>query len=175
MFQDAYGYGNYTKAYAPVTSVEPLNTGDTGIGQTFYKLSIDAGYNRDARVEGAIYGEFKTHSKTRVIGQVSAGTTYLDVDSTVGFPTSGELYVPYSDGTVGVVSYTSRSTTQFFDCSNITGTISDASNVGINTYVYGASSADSTKTIKVRIGAVLEQFEPPTDALDYEKNDTAKI
>ena len=26
------------------------------------------------------------------MGNVSAGTTYLDVDSTVGFPTSGELY-----------------------------------------------------------------------------------
>ena len=156
LFQDAYQYGNYTKAYAPITSVEPINTGDTGIGQTFYKLSIDAGYNRDSRVEGAIYGEFKTHSKTRVIGNVSAGTTYLDVDSTVGFPTSGELYVPYSDGTVGVVSYTSRNTTQFFNCSNINGTISDASNIGINTYVYGSSFVDSSKTVKVRIGAVLE-------------------
>ena len=37
LFQSAYTYGNYTKAYAPITSVEPLNTGDTGIGQTFYK------------------------------------------------------------------------------------------------------------------------------------------
>ena len=34
------------------------------------------------------------HSKTRVIGQVSAGTTYIDVDSTVGFPTSGEYMFP---------------------------------------------------------------------------------
>ena len=60
LFQDVYQYGNYTKAYAPITSVEPINTGDTGIGQTFYKLSIDAGYDRDARVDGSIYGEFKT-------------------------------------------------------------------------------------------------------------------
>ncbi len=175
LFQNEYEYGNYTKAYAPITSVEPIITGDTGIGQTFYKLSIDAGYNRDARVDGSIYGEFKTHSKTRVIGKVSAGTTYLDVDSTVGFPTSGELYVPYSDGTVGVVSYTDRNTTQFFDCSNITGTILDASNIGINTYVYGSSFVDSSKIIKVRIGAVLEQFEPPVDAVDYEKDDTAQL
>ena len=175
LYQDAYQYGDYTKAYAPITSVEPINTGDTGIGQTFYKLSIDAGYNRDSRVEGAIYGEFKTHSKTRVIGNVSAGTTYLDVDSTVGFPTSGELYVPYSDGTVGVVSYTSRNTTQFFDCSNINGTIEDKSNVGINTYVYGSSFVDSSKTIKVRIGAVLEKFEPPSNAVDYGKDDTARF
>ena len=175
LFQNAYKYGDYTKAYAPITSVEPINTGDTGIGQTFYKLSIDAGYNRDARVDGSIYGEFKTHSKTRVIGRVSAGTTYLDVDSTVGFPTSGELYVPYSDGSVGVVSYTSKNLTQFFDCSNISGIIENASNIGINTYVYGSSFVDSSKTIKVRIGAVLEKFDAPTDALNYGKGDTAKI
>ena len=175
LFQNAYQYGNYTKAYAPITSVEPLNTGNTGIGQTFYKLSIDAGYNRDSRVDGSIYGEFKTHSKTRVIGKVSAGTTYLDVDSTVGFPTSGELYVPYADGTVGVVSYTSKNTTQFFDCSNINGTINNASNVGINTYVYGSSFVDSTKTIKVRINSVLQSFEPPDDTLNYGKGDTANI
>ena len=175
LFQDAYQYGNYTKAYAPITSVEPLNTGDTGIGQTYYKLSIDAGYDRDSRVKGSIYGEFKTHSKTRVIGKVSTGTTYLDVDSTVGFPTSGELYVSYTDGTVGVVSYTSKNSTQFFDCSNINGTISNASNIGINTYVYGTSNLDVNKIIKVRLGAVLEEFEPPTNALGYAKNDTAQI
>ena len=175
LFQNEYEYGNYTKAYAPITSVEPIITGDTGIGQTFYKLSIDAGYNRDARVDGSIYGEFKTHSKTRVIGKVSTGTIYLDVDSTVGFPTMGELYVPYTDGNLGVVSYTSKNLTQFFDCSNINGTILSGSNIGINTYVYGISNLDVNKTIKVRLGAVLEKFEPPADALRYEKGDTGEI
>ena len=172
LYQDPYVYGNYTKAYAPITSVEPITT---GIGQTFYKLSIDAGYDRDARVDGSIYGEFKTHSKTRVIGQVSVGNTYIDVDSTVGFPTSGELYAPYKDGTVGVVSYTSKNLTQFFNCSNVNGIIEDASNIGINTYVYGSSFVDSTKTIKVRINSVLEDFDYPDDTLNYSKDDTAKI
>ena len=175
LFQNAYSYGNYTKAYAPITSVEPLNTGDTGIGQTFYKLSIDAGYNRDSRVDGSIYGEFKIHPKTRIIGKVSSGTTYFDVDSTVGFPTSGELYANYNDGTVGVVSYTSKNTTQFFGLTNVNGTIEDATNIGINTYVYGSSFVDSSKTIKVRINSVLEGFEAPENTLNYEVGDTAKI
>ena len=175
LFQDAYKYGNYTKAYAPITSVEPINTGDTGIGQTFYRLSIDAGYDRDSRVEGSIYGEFSIHPKTRVIGQVSSGTTYFDVDSTVGFPTSGELYANYTDGTTGIVSYTSKNLTQFFNCSNINGTIANASNIGINTYVYGSSFVDSTKTVKVRINSVLQSFNYPDNTVDYGINDTAKI
>jgi len=175
LFQTEYKFGNYGNAYAPVTSVEPLNTGDVGVGQTFYKLSIDAGYDRDARVDGSIYGEFKTHPKTRVIGQVSAGNTYLDVDSTVGFPTSGELYTTYTSGDIGIVSYTSKNLTQFFDCSNINGTIADAQNIGINTYVYGVSNVDSTKTIKVRIGSVLNNLEYPKNTVNFSPGDTAKI
>ena len=100
------------KAYAPITSVEPIHV---GYGRTYYKLSIDSGYNRDIRVDGAIYGNFKIQPTTRVIGAVSTGATVIDVDSTVGFAeTGGDLYVPYSDGTTGIVSYTSKSLNQFF-------------------------------------------------------------
>jgi len=169
--QDEYK-AEFSKAYAPISRVEPINT---GAGTTYYKLSIDAGYNRDARVDGSIYGEFNVHPKTRVIGQVSAGTTSLDVDSTVGFPTSGELYCTYSDGEAGIVSYTSRNLTQFFGCTNINGTISNATNVGVNTYVYGVSSEDATKNVKVRIGAVLDKFDYPDNTQGYGKDDIAKI
>ena len=43
------------------------------------------------------------------IGQFKSSPTIIDVDSTVGFPNSGELEVIYSDQTIGVVSYTSKS------------------------------------------------------------------
>ena len=85
LFQDAYG-DTIEKGYAPITSIEKINP---GYGKTYYKLSIDGGYNRDARVDGALYGSFTVHPKTKVIGEVSVGTTSLDVDSTVGFGTTG--------------------------------------------------------------------------------------
>ena len=96
-----------TKAYVPIYSVEKI---DTGIGKTYYKLSYDGGYNRDQRVKGSTYGAFNVSPKTKAIGNVSAGSTFIDVDSTVGFPTSGELFVRYPNGVtadVGIVSYTS--------------------------------------------------------------------
>ena len=106
LFQQPYGETT-NKAYAPITDVKPI---DVGYGQTYYKLSIDAGYNRDIRVDGSIYGDFNVQPTTRIIGAVSAGSTVLNVDSTVGFAeTGGDLYIPYSDGTTGVVSYTSKS------------------------------------------------------------------
>ena len=105
-----------------------------------------------------MYGSFSVHPKTQVIGQVASGSTVFDVDSTVGFPTGGELYVRYTDNTTGVVSFTSKSLNQFFGCSNITKTISDASSVGINTYAYGSSFSNPDETIQVRINSVLNNL-----------------
>ena len=41
------------------------------------------------------------------------GLTTLDVDSTIGFPLSGELFVTYNDESTGVIQYTSKSINQF--------------------------------------------------------------
>ena len=171
LFQDKYS-DITEKAYAPVTQVEPIKV---GAGKTFYKLSFDAGYNRDVRVDGSVYGTFVVHDKTRVIGGVSLGSTSFDVDSTVGFPESGELKVVYSDATSGIVSYTSKSINQFFGCSNIIADIPDASDVGINTYTYGYSNVDQTEVIKVNITSVLNSLDYPDDTFNFSINETAKI
>ena len=166
LFQDEYTE-TITKAYAPITSVEKIIS---GIGQTYYKLSIDSGYDRDIAVDGSIYGAFSTHPKTRLIGRVSAGSTVLDVDSTIGFPSSGELTFIYDDKSVGIVSYTSKSLTQFFGCSNIVNTILDKETVGINTY---ARNVDGK--IKVRIRSVINSLDYPQNTYYYSPNDTVRV
>ena len=171
LFQEPFE-DNIEKAYAPISSVEPI---EVGYAQTYYKLSIDAGYNRDIRVDGAIYGEFKVSPKTSVIGQVGAGATTLIVDSTVGFGATGDLYITYKDGETGVASYKSKSLNQFFGFDNIEGTIADGASIGINTFAYGASFSNQFDTIKVRINSVLSKFEQSDNTYYYSKNDTAKI
>ena len=109
LFQDAYG--DKDRAYAPISSVEEIIT---GTGQTFYRLSVDAGSNKDIRVDGSTYGAFTVQPKTRVIGNAGIGLTVLDVDSTVGFGTSGTLRVTFDDNTVGIVSYKSKSIDSIF-------------------------------------------------------------
>ena len=163
---------NNNKAYAPITSVEKISP---SIGGTYYKISIDAGYNRDVRVEGSIYGEFSVQPSTQVIGQVAAGSTVLDVDSTVGFGATGDLFVTYNDSTTGVVSYTSKSLTQFFGVEEITGTLPNASIVGINTFAFGSSFSDQDETILVRINSVLKDLEYENNTHYYAAGDTAKI
>jgi len=114
------------------------------------------------------------------------GTTVLSVDSTVGFPQSGELSVTYNDGSLGIVSYSSKSLTQFFDCSNLTATILDASNIGINTFAYGDFIREirdnhdqvigvTTERIKVKINSVLKNLDIVDDTYYYKKGDTAEI
>jgi len=171
LIQDTYD--NIFKAYAPITKVEKLVS---DLGKTYYKLSLDGGYNRDINVDGSVYGNFSVHSKTKLIDQVSTGTTVLSVDSTVGFPQSGELSVDYTDGTTGIISYYSKSLNQFFECQNLSGTISDGSNIGINTYAYGqVVVGTTTETIKVRINSVLDNLNVVDDTYYYTAGDTAVI
>jgi len=159
LYQDEYKFGSdINKAYAPITSIEKI---EVGYGKTFYKLSIDGGYDRDINVEGALYGKFVVEPSTRIIGKVSSGSTSLDVDSTVGFGSTGELYFRYSDDSIGVSSYSSKSLTQFYGVTEINSEIADATVVGINTFAYGRSKLDQDEFIQVRINSVLGEFNLP--------------
>ena len=160
-------YLNFTKAYAPITKVEKIRSKD---GKDYYKLSIDANYDRDIRVDGALYGDFKIHPQTKVIGEYTSNSTTLDVDSTVGFSSSGELFVTYNDGSTGVIEYTSRNINQFFGCTNITGIIEDSSVVSINTF-----ASDENENIKVRITSVLKDVDIVSDTFYLKKGYESKI
>jgi len=160
LYQNEYKFGGINKAYAPITSIEKI---EVGYGKTFYKLSIDGGYDRDIIVRGAEYGAFTVEPSTRVIGKVSSGSTVLDVDSTVGFGSTGELYFRYPDNSVGVSSYTSKSLTQFYGVTDIDAEIADATIVGVNTFAYGRSKLDQDEIIEVRVSSVLNSFNIPSN------------
>ena len=164
-------YIGFTAAYAPITKVEKIISKDA---KEYYKISFDSGYNRDITFEGALYGAFKVHPQTKVIGQYTADSVNelitIDVDSTVGFPNNGNLYVTYNDQSKGIITYTSKNINQFFECSNITGIIEDATNIGISTY-----ARDFNNTIKVRITSVIKDFNLIDDAYYLKEGYTSKI
>ena len=164
-------YIGFTAAYAPITKVEKIISKDA---KEYYKLSFDSGYNKDITFDGALYGAFKVHPQTKVIGQYNANSTdelqTLDVDSTVGFPSSGELHVTYNDQSKGIITYTSKNINQFFGCSNITGILEDSANIGINTY-----ARDFNNTLKVRITSVIKDFNLIDDTYYLKKGYTSQI
>jgi hypothetical protein len=163
---------NFTKAYAPITKVEKIQSKE---GKEYYKLSIDANYDRDIRVDGALYGEFKIHPQTKIIGEYNSNSTAIDVDSTVGFPESGELSVIYNDGSEGTISYGSKNITQFLECSNITGIIKDTSSIRFNVFAYGRSFLNQNEIIKVRITSVLKDINIVSDTFYLESGYESKI
>lgn len=142
------------KSYAPIVDVERIIVG--GASTDYYKLSFDANYNRDLTYEGAAYGNFVAYPKTKIIGDYTSTSETFDVDSTVGFPKSGELTVVYNDKSVGVVSYTSKSITQFYGISGITDDISDNTTVGVNTSA--TVTLNDGNIVQMRIVNVLSEF-----------------
>ena len=161
------------------TSIYDVKKVSAGAGKTYYSLSFDDGYNRDVRSLGSTVGSFKVAPKTHVIGNVSAGSTYIDVDSTVGFENSGEIYVKYPTGVsnqVGIVSYTSKTINQFLGCSNITEDILDGDTVTVDNFAtVKPDQTPSNNEISVRISPVLSGFSKQNGIFDYKPGDEFKI
>ena len=171
LFQDEYPDYNIQKAYASISDVEKLYYDD----KEYYKLSVDFDYSKDISFDGSIFGQFSIHPKTKVITEVSVGSSIIDVDSTVGFPNLGELVVNYSSGASGIVSYTSKSLNQFFGISSITSSINSAEDIRLNTYAYGYVGIGTTTRVDVRIGAVLSDLKVDEPTYYFSKDDTASI
>ena len=127
-------------------------------------------------LQGSTVGQFKVAPKTHIIGNVSAGSTFIDVDSTIGFPNSGEIYVDYPNAPVnkvGIVSYTSKTITQFLGCSNITDTLIDGDT--LSTEDFASVKPSEEPTIEVRITPVLSGFSKQDGIFDYKPEDKFDI
>ena len=170
VFQETSSGG--TVAYGSVVDVEELNRD----GTTFYRIGIDYERDKDINVHGSIYGEFKLDNQTKVIENVAVGQTFFNVESTIGFPDNGEIFVTYSSGDVGVVTYKSRNVTQFIDCTGVLDKISDTQQIFENGETYGFDDNGDRITFKIK-GSLGEYKILATDADTsyYTKDDIIKV
>ena len=173
LYQDAKEEYDITEAYASITDVERISIGAT----EYFKLSFDADYNKDLVLEGTVYGDFSVHPKSLLVTPVSAGATYLDVDSTVGFAQSGNLFLTYDNGSTGIASYSSKSVTQFFGIAStaITSGIGTEAEIRLDVNAYGYSGITTDNPITVRVGSVLDEVVFPKKTHLFTKDDTARI
>ena len=109
----------------PQTSGSIYNVGSSIInGETYYSFSIS---------EGTTFGKFVQKDKTYVTTSTPVGSTVINVDSTVGFDTAGQLNVgDYS------YTYTGKNYTQFTGITTTTDLIGLGSTVtqGPNAFAY---------------------------------------
>ena len=97
-------------------------------------------------------GDFSVCPSTKVTDAVDLSSSTITVDSTIGFAEAGELYV-----NTGIVTYTSKSSTQFFNCTGLTTSVAVYSDIFQNSFVYSYEDGDTTKPVYLRVTAQLDK------------------
>jgi hypothetical protein len=176
---DPYSLINTTIYQDPKPFVEPAQgtvievTKIIRKNKEYFVISLDFDYNRDVDVSGTIKSEFSIHPKTLSTSRIPSGSNYIDVDSTVGFPNSGNLKIDLSDGTSLNVNYANKVLNQFLDCTGITEEIPEGTEIKVNSYIYGFDP--NGNEIRLFITGVLGDIDYVDDTFYYEPNDKIKL
>ena len=167
LYQDTSNFNeDVNKAYGSITKIEKLRRE----GVDYVKVGIDYDFSRDTEIFGTLFGEFKVTGKTKLIDNVGLGASIISVDSTLGFSTVGELYVPFNNGTTGVVTYTNTTINQFLNCGGVADEISIGSAIIENTNVYALTP--NNETVRFSITGVLNELNfNESEVCNYEKDD----
>jgi len=118
--------------------------------KTFYKISLFVGFND----RSGINGTFTIPGKSKSIGNVSAGSSVITVDSTVGFGTTGTVI-----SGINTITYGDKTVNQFLNCTGIGSSISSTDDVRADEFIFGYEDGDLTKRVELRITGVLSDFE----------------
>lgn len=160
LFQDQTSISN--KSYGAITKVETVSRNNV----TYYRLSLDYDYKKDINlVGGTVFGEFSITPKAFTLTEIEAENTYIDVDSTIGFPPSGELLLNNE-----VITYGDKNISQFLDCVGITTSFPIETEVKLNQYAY----ADDGQ-IKVRVVATISDPDNLENSHLYQIGDKTRI
>jgi len=152
------------ETFGTVTKVEEIRRNN----KVYYNLSLDFDYDRDISVRGTIFGDFSIHAKTKALETIKINATSITVDSTIGFPDSGELITKGISGNDLIIRYESKNVNQFVGCSGITEEISLQEDINLNVYAYSILNEEE---IRVRILGVIKDLELPENNKYYEKGD----
>ena len=113
-------------------------------GKSYYKVSIS---------KGTTLGKFKQAGKTFLTKHSPVGSTILNVDSTVGFDTSGTLTYAGVD-----LAYTGKNYTQFTGVTTLTSPCGIGSTVTSGIQAYSYEDGDLSKLVSFNVLGVLNKF-----------------
>ena len=122
--------------------------------------------------KSSIAGEFSIHPKTKLITPVVIGATFLDVDSTIGFPKSGELLVQFADGVDVVINYSDKTVNQFLQCTGVSRDIDPEHELLLNENAYGYLLPNNSGLVKFRINGVISDIDIKNETKLYQKKDS---
>ena len=149
-------------ASAPVSEVEIISRGSTN----YYKIQLFAGFNEKSLIEGT----FTITPKTKVLENISVGSSVITVDSTIGFDKSGTLISGSN-----VIKYTEKTINQFLGCTGVNNLINIGSNIRTDKLIYGYENGDTSKKVELRITGVLSELENQNDIYFRDIGDTISV
>ena len=140
---------------ASISEVEPFTRVGVALTENkqYYKISLFMGYDESA---STIQGNFSITPASKVLENVSVGSSTIPVDSTVGFGATGTII----SGVNTSINYTSKSINQFFGCTGIGASIQTADVIRNDDIYFGYEDGniDGTK-VQLRLTGVLSDFE----------------
>ncbi len=141
-----------TEIQGSVSEVEIFSRsfGRTGIS-TYYKINLFVGYGDEV-----VDGKFNIPGRTKVIGNVSVGSSVVTVDSTIGFGATGTVIC----GVNTSVTYTNKTVNQFLGCTGITSAINSTDTLRSDEVIFGYEDGDLDKKVEMRITGVVNNFVP---------------
>ena len=164
-------YQDITNSRGSVTNVQQIPYENF----QYYQISIDSSLNVDSGPGGSIYGQFKPNPLTKILNDVSIGSSIIDVDSTVGFPEYGALSVLDIDNNEVAIAYSGKTSNQFFNISGVDNQLAKKTDITLNAYSYAYVGIDTTQQIRVRFTAALTNFIPNGRNYYYKPQDTIQL
>jgi hypothetical protein len=158
---------NIPKSQGTIVSVEPFLRGN----KEYFLLGLD--YYFDTNIQ-SVFSEFSIHPNTKSLKNISINSTYIDVDSTVGFPDQGSLVISMQNGTFLNVDYTSKNLNQFLGCTGIDQNIQKEDFIRLNTFAY-SNLTNNSDIITVRVTGILSNLDVSNASNLYEVGDSIKI
>lgn len=168
LFQKAYPEYGINAAASPITNIQK----STYDGEDYYTISLDSDYDKDLPLTGATFGKFVVHPNTKTTTSSAFSTSFIDVDSTIGFPNSGELFVEYNERDTGIISYAEKTSTQFIGVTGISQNIPQFTDIRLNITAF-ANTNDGP--IEYRVGSVLSKDQIETPNWYFNENDYGLI
>jgi len=133
-------------------------TDNSGVSASIFNVQRTERNNREyytlSLSKGSEKGSFSVTESSVLVENVAIGATVVTVDSTVGFANSGSIYIGAGQ-TVGIATYDSRSSTQFFGLTGISSAYTNGEFVRGNKTIFAYENGDITKPVYFRLTSVV--------------------
>ena len=157
---------------AAISEIEPFERSGSGVSgiTTYYKIGLFVGYDETSDVEG----DFVIVPNTKSLEAVSAGSSIISVDSTIGFGVTGTLISGSN-----IINYTDKTVNQFLGCTatnenSFNNVIEPTANIRSNITYFGFEDGDLDRKVVLRLTGVLSEFEQEGD-LDVEEGEIISV